>query len=305
MAGSTLATADSPAGAFDLVVGQGVKLCLSNGTLALPPGCSLVVMPGGSLEMLSMEVRGKGVPDQGLATVRGAGAVATLKKCQIHQQSSTGSCCAAVLVSSGGKAGLIDCTFTAHGDGLLVKDTGSSATAADCIASGCSGNGYAVQLGGQLAVITCTATSNKGAGFLATGHGSHLTTGPSCKAMGNDLQGFNTEEGATMICGQGCMAIGNQTGSGFRAKGKGSLLEAGPHCRAAGSGDSGFEACEGARLATGEGCIAVGNDVGFHAQDSLSLLTIGHGCSSIGNNRQGFGVWDGAKLVAGDDCGAR
>jgi hypothetical protein len=186
MAGSTLG---APLPAPGLKLTAGMTLRLSNGVLSLPPGCVLEVGPGATLELINMEISGQGSPEHGLVNVRGPEALATLQQCRIRalvrKDAQAGVSHDAVHVMSGGKAALTDCTLTAvAGDGLSVKGLGSSATAADCVANGCGGNGYAVRSGGSLSAMLCTASVNKGAGFIASGSGSRLEAGPACKSSG-------------------------------------------------------------------------------------------------------------------------
>jgi hypothetical protein len=298
----------------DLTVREGSKLSLSNGGLAMPPGCCLRVGPGGTMELNSVSITGQGAAGCGLVTVKGVEADARLKHCHITCQDRsllplfrTEGSSDAVLVADGGTGSLNDCTLTAAaGDGLSVRGTGSSAAATDCVISQCKGNAYAVSKGGRLSAMKCTADSNRGAGFLASGAGSTLQAGAACRASGNGAQGFNAEGTAKLICGQGCTAMGN-AGSGFRSHALGSLLEAGPECRAEGSSKgSGFLAIDGGNLVAGDSCIATGNCyAGFHAWGAASQLVVGAACQSTGNEEQGFNVQGGAKLVAGDSCVAR
>jgi hypothetical protein len=305
MAGRTVA-ADSAQATPNLTVKPGSSVRLSNGGLALPPGCVLGVGPVAALHLVNMDISGQGASDCGLVTIKGAGATASLQKCQVSCSSRGQGSSDAVLVADGGKAALQDCFLTAAaGDGLSVKGAGSSATANSCVAHRNNGSGFAVRMGGLLSAALCTASNNKGAGFLATGAGSRLEAGPACRAFGNGAQGFNAEDKAKLTCGRGCTATGN-AGSGFRAHGTGSLLEAGPQCRAEGSGNNGFFAMEGGKLVAGEGCIAKGSIwAGFNAKEGASELAAGPGCQSICNSAQGFNVAGGAKLTAGEGCVAR
>jgi hypothetical protein len=194
MAGTTLG---APLPAPGLKLSAGITLRLSNGVLSLPPGCVLEVGPGAALELINMEISGQGSHEHGLVTVRGPGAVATLQQCRIRGQvikDAQGSVkCDAVTVIAGARATLTDCSLTAAaGDGLSVRDAGSSASAADCVANGCGGNGYVVRLGGSLSAVLCTASMNKGAGFIALGNGSRLEAGPACKSSGEGARACQT-----------------------------------------------------------------------------------------------------------------
>jgi hypothetical protein len=109
-----------------LAVAAGSTVQLYNGVLALPSGCVLMVNPGATLELNQVKISGRGTSGHGLVSIRGEGAVATMKGCHVEGTRRLRGSTDAVLVADGGKATLEECTLTAP----LVMGSASGAQAA-------------------------------------------------------------------------------------------------------------------------------------------------------------------------------
>lgn len=304
---------------------QGLTIC--NGALQLPVA-AVVLVDGQQVQLERLTVHGQGSSRMGLVHVS-TGAEAAIRECNIqvlpgvqgqgggilaHGHASVERChvsgptdaCAGICTAS--PAGCVKASGSqVHGfhSGFAAIEGGIMQVAGG-VAEGCRKAGYAASSGGQMfAGEGCVASSSGDYGFLATGRGSKLRTGPGCKAEGT-AYGFAALHSAELSTENACHASSTQH-SGFHAT-LGGKLTVGSGNRAEGCGGSGYFAGAGAQLTTGAGCIAKDTDFpGFsasaggqliagarcRAQDTGSGGMEGHGFESEG---------EGSRLACGDGC---
>jgi hypothetical protein len=281
-------TLEDPGRTHNIVIPAGLRLRLCNGGLHLPNAVTVVVGPGAELELVGMDIKGRGRPERGLITVEGAGATATLHQCTItgvrHRVSKRSEQAHGLLVAQGGSAVVRQCrVLKATKCGICVQGVGSTATVSWAMVEQCDKHGFAARSSGQLTVKIGIALRNKAHGFYAEG-GSSLVAGPGCRSERNEGSGFDATWGGQLVAGEGCYAGGNQH-DGFYSSGrsllKGSLLQAGTGCIAEHNEGCGFWVDYGGKLLAGPGCIARHNSVaGFYCDGGLVAEP---GCHAEGN----------------------
>jgi hypothetical protein len=288
----------------------GTRVRISNGTLELPAGCYINVGPGSVLQLDSVHISGPGPTTgkhaHGLVVVRGEGASATFTACTISMvraRRKNGCRPHCVLVVGGGSAVLSNCVLDSSADhGLLVINSGSSATASHCRAEFCQGAGFASSEAGHLVVNSSTSSHNKGREFLSCGSGAVMEVGPGCTAQRNRSSGFACVEGGKIVIQQGCSATSNR-GAGFTAQGVGSQMKIGKECKAFSNRHHGFHASNGSYIKTGQKAQASCNGGhGFCAWGPCSHMDLGPGCISTLNDGRGLRSGGTGYLHTPPDC---
>jgi hypothetical protein len=289
---------EDPKRTRNLEIPAGLRLRLSNGALHLPNLVTLVVGPGAELELVGVDIKGRGRRDRGLITVEGAGASATLRQCTItgirRSSSKPRDCAHGLLVAQGGSAVVQQCSVVRATDcGICVQGEGSTAAVSRTLVQQCDVDGFSVVSDGKLTVELSISLSNTCDGFYAGPKGS-LVAGPGCRSERNGASDFGASRGGQLVAGEGCYAGGNKN-NGYSSSNPGSLLQAGPGCIAEHNAGCGFQASNGARLSAGPGCIArhngrAGFSVGF-SMGSLCELAAEPGCHAEGNGKGEEDQW--------------
>jgi hypothetical protein len=306
----------------------GTRVRISNATIQLLDGATLLVREGAWLELHSCSIVGQGHA-WGLVKARGEMAVLKMVKCDVHSLGWDAAAKAltktadpqyedmlgdAVQVSMGATASLAYCRLQAvHGGGLFVLGSelngdvnSSSATAHYCEAEGTQGAGFAAMDGATLQLEGCSTTRCV-VGFLATGSRSLLQASPGCSDIASSSAGFWARDGGHLVAGDRCSTRQNDH-AGFRASGEQARMEAGMGCSAEGIGGPGFHADDSAVLMVGKGSVVRNSEVGFQAGSKRNItapdpanIVVGPDCRSE-NNGLGFLADNGSRLIAGDDC---
>jgi hypothetical protein len=293
-------TLEDPKRTKNLEVPAGLRLRLHNGALHLPNLVTVVVGPGAQLELVGMNIEGRGRRDRGLVTVEGDGASAVLCQCTItgirRRISGPSEQAHGLLVAQGGSAVVQQCSVVrATNCGICVQGEGSTATVSRTMVQQCDANGFSAGARGKLAIELSIALSNRFCGFYA-GVEASLAAGPGCRSERNGASGFTASEAGQLVAGEGCYAGGNKL-HGYMSAWPGSLLQAGPGCIAERNASYGFQAFHGARLLAGPGCIARHNGrAGFRVDlsyaGSLCELVAEPGCHAEGNGHSEEDQWE-------------
>jgi hypothetical protein len=296
-------TLEDPQRTRNLVIPPGLRLRLCNGALHLPNAVTLVVGPGAELELVGMDIKGRGRPERGLITVEGEGASATLCQCTITgvrgSVTEPSEQAHGLLVAKGGSAVVQQCSvLKATNSGVCVQGASSTATVSRTMVQQCDWHGFLAVSRGKLTIELSIALKNKRSGFCALKDGS-LEAGPECRSEMNGGSGFDACWGGQLVAGEGCYASGNQHG-GYSSYLQGSLLQAGPGCIAEHNSQFGFQAEHCAQLLAGPGCIARHNTRTGFSCGGGSELVAGPGCHAEGNGQgeeDQWLHWHGAKLT--------
>lgn len=272
---------------------------LRNGALLLPQGGELVVSATG-VRLASLTLRGTG---DGRLRILAGGSV-DVTGCTLHG--------AAIWVEAGGTASLRRCDVghcTGATDGVAVK---GSAVVADSSSHDNNRGGFAALYGGQLRLLgSCTAFSNRVAGFVSAGEASQLVAEGPCIAERNGC-GFSALNGGVMLLHGGCVSRSNCNGGygaegrmGGRAEGRAARLTAVGACTSQEDGKQGFWAFDGGHVILHGGCHAVAtNGHGFSCINPGSVLQAGPGCGAVGPSKCGFIAEHGGRVEAGAGCAA-
>jgi hypothetical protein len=295
-----------------IMIPQGTRVRLHNGTLQLPGGCYISVGPNTRLQLDNVNVMGSASdcdPSPGaLLVVRGKGADLRMNVCRVSVSASSHSLGkdvglwppSCVLVTDGGAAALDRCALgnAAH-TGLEVTEPGSIATATHCTAHQCNTEGFVASWGGHMKLSDCASLKNKRHGFWVSDSGSVMEVGPGCTADSNGSHGFFCSAASKMAVHSGTLSKGN-IGCGFVAGGEGSDMQLGEYCRAHSNKDHGVCAAVGASMRIDRKAEAMSNRLsGFCARGSGSRLETGEQCSVSANGSHGFSAEGGGQLLVG------